>query len=181
LEHTHDSFPIEIDPDTNRISDDSRAAKALEGLPNVANMKNCGKVSAGLDCDVLHKTLLAYERQYQDAKADYVGIETAGFFGAIMRAVAWFVGAKTKRLPPVCEVLRAMIADLTNAHAAMIANYRAAEVQTETMQQIHQVHGDHAKLRAFLFANFEADLQRADAMNLPLLEVCKEIMMRSKS
>ena len=137
-----------------KVLDDSRAALAIEGMP------------ASPIADQLEKC----EKLYQDWKADHTG-----FIGGMVKAFAWFVGSHPET---GIKILRAMLADLAIAHAKLQNDAKAYEINRETTAQVHKIHGDHAALRAFLYSNFNAELMEADAVNKPLLQLCKEIMMK---
>ena len=78
------------------------------------------------------------------------------------------------------RIIRAQIGELARAHAKVLAATRAAEQQAGFYKDYIRLVDDHKKLRAFLFEQFEPELQNADSMNTPLLEVAKKIMMRTK-
>jgi hypothetical protein len=69
---------------------------------------------------------------------------------------------------------------LALAYAKAYIDLKAAEIQRQFYANYCKMVNEHRELRAFLYEHFNEELGRATSLNVPLLEICKGIMLEKK-
>ena len=78
------------------------------------------------------------------------------------------------------ETARAQVAELALAHQALLSEVNQAGIRQSFMLEHDRMAADLRSLRGFLKERFGADMEKAELLNTPLLEVAKQIMLRDK-
>jgi hypothetical protein len=94
--------------------------------------------------------------------------------------VRWFRRLVLKLARRPLRLFREQLYLVCRAYAQAASDSQASEMQATAQAQNTKTVGDFRELRAFLYQHFVVDLERADVGNIPLLQLCKEIMFRQK-
>jgi hypothetical protein len=78
------------------------------------------------------------------------------------------------------QIHRTELFELAITVAKQQNDARAAVSQADTYRQFVRLVGDNREYRAFLYEHFGNDLAQADAMNQPLLELTKGMLLKFK-
>jgi len=105
------------------------------------------------------------------------GMGQSDVHDAIERIEAQFPVTTSRR---AIELLYLEIEFLALGYAKVSNDLRAREVQEQFYKTYTTMVDEHRELRAFLFEHFNDELGRGTSMNMPLLAICKGIMLDGK-
>jgi hypothetical protein len=131
---------------------DMKAGQSLQGIPP-------GEMADKME---------AYEKQLDD------WVKGAGPFRSLLRVFCCGV------LLGLLKIHRTEIFELAVGYAKQMNDKRAAVMQENDYRQFMSMVEQNRSLRSFLFEHFNGDLSNADALNTPLPEVVKNILLRYK-
>jgi hypothetical protein len=80
----------------------------------------------------------------------------------------------------VVDAIRAQVAELALAHQALLSEVNQAGIRQSFMLEHDRMAADLRSLRQFLKERFGSDMEKAELLNTPLLEVAKQIMLRDR-
>jgi hypothetical protein len=142
---------IQFDAD-GKLHPDSAAAAAIQGLPS------CKLANRMVDLEGLYEAFM-WKR---------AGKRT------LRSRLAWWIAG------PALRIIRTQVSEMTTANQELLLKEKSQGVAHSFGAEYHRMAEDMRGFRAFLQEYFDGDLQQAVALNTPLLDLAKQLLLRGR-